>query len=68
MVLTFFQRFLPLANVCIMNGAVQASDTATEAPTQNENMDGNWVPVCKPEEVPKGELETMKCTLATGNI
>ncbi|CAK0784183.1 hypothetical protein CVIRNUC_007387 [Coccomyxa viridis] len=33
---------------------VQASETATGIPTQNENMEGNWVPVCKPEEVPKG--------------
>ena len=39
-----------------MRGAVQASETATEAPAQDENDEGSWVPVCKPEEVPKGEL------------
>ena len=62
--LNLVQHFLPLANVCLMHATVQASETATETPTQNENMQGTWVPVCKPEEVPKGELRPVQCTFS----
>ena len=60
--LTLTQYLVPLADMCIMHVTVQASETATEIPTQNENMEGNWVPVCKPEEVPKGELRPVQCS------
>ena len=60
--LTLIQHLVPLADMCVMHATVQASETATDIPTQNENMEGNWVPVCKPEEVPKGELRPVQCS------
>lgn len=40
--------------------AVQDSETETDTGPilQNEDAEGEWVPVCKPEEVPKGAHPT----------
>lgn len=45
--------------------AVKDSETETEAGPflQNEDAEGEWVPVCKPEEVPKGVQSTSKLVI-----
>ena len=48
--------------------AVQDSETETEAAPvlQNEDAEGEWVPVCKPEEVPKGVQNISKLVVHCG--
>ena len=47
--------------MCVPICAVQDSETETEGPTlQNVDAEGEWVPVCKPEEVPKGARYTLQ--------